>query len=194
MSYHIYTTEGIILKRTPFGEANLLLHVLTLDLGLIIASARSARLSVSKLRPALQEYSHVSISCIKGKNGWKVTNVVYKDSFYFESRDFSHEVLVKISNLLLKMIVGESPHPEIFYTVREAFYFLKELLSENISNFEKLLVLRVLSLLGYVAEDLELKVFLEDKNKWDESLLNKVSDKGVYLVSVINKALKESQL
>jgi recombinational DNA repair protein (RecF pathway) len=32
---------------------------------LILASARSARLATSKLRPALQEYSLVNISCIK---------------------------------------------------------------------------------------------------------------------------------
>jgi recombinational DNA repair protein (RecF pathway) len=69
MSYHVYTTEGIILKRTPFGEANILLHIFTKDLGLIIASARSARLSVSKLRTALQEGSFVIISCVKGKGG-----------------------------------------------------------------------------------------------------------------------------
>src|SRR3954468_15203265 len=104
MSYHIYTTNGIILKRTPFGEANILLHILTEDFGLIMASARSARLSVSKLRTTLQEYSFVSVSCIKGKNGWKITNAVDKGNFYFEYPDYTHKVLAQISSVLLKMI------------------------------------------------------------------------------------------
>ena len=84
MSYHIYTTDGIILKRKPFGEANVLLHILTEDLGLILASATSARSAHSKLRLALQEYSYCSASLIKAKNGWKVTNVVEKNNFYFD--------------------------------------------------------------------------------------------------------------
>ena len=127
MSYHIYTTDGIILKRTPFGEANILLHILTEDLGLIMASARSARLSVSKLRPALQEYAYVSVSCIKGKNGWKITNVVEKGSFYFDMPEHSHKVLAQVVWVLLKMIQGESVHPEIFQTVKSGFEFLKSL-------------------------------------------------------------------
>ena len=85
MPYHIYTTDGIILKRTIFGEANIILHVLTGDLGLITATAQAARLLQSKLRMGLQEYSHVSITCIKGKNGWKITNVMEKENFFFHS-------------------------------------------------------------------------------------------------------------
>ncbi len=61
MSYHIYTTDGIVLKRTAYGEANIFVHVLTHDLGLIIASVQSARLSTSKLNSALSEYTFVSV-------------------------------------------------------------------------------------------------------------------------------------
>src|SRR5438046_1885798 len=117
MSYHIYTTDGIILKRTPFGEANVLLHVLTQDLGLIIASARSARLSMSKLRPALQEYAYVSISAIRGKGGWKVTNVADKGDFYFGYEPHQQKLIAQIGTVLLQMIAGESVHPEIFHIV-----------------------------------------------------------------------------
>ncbi|MEQ1561180.1 MAG: recombination protein O N-terminal domain-containing protein [Nitrospira sp.] len=194
MSYHIYTTEGIILKRTPFGEANILLHVLTADLGLIIASARSARLSVSKLRPALQEYSHVSISCIKGKNGWKVTNVVDKGSFYFGLPEHTHRTLSQVASVLLKMITGESPHREVFETVKTGFDFLKNVDPENISNFETLLVLRILYELGYVVKDSETEIFLEEVNEWGDILLERIKENKIKVVAVINKALKESQL
>ena len=194
MSYHIYTTEGIILKRTAFGEANILLHVLTYDLGLIMASARSARLSVSKLRPALQEYAYVSISCIKGKNGWKITNVVEKGSFFFKNPKFTHKVMSQITFVLLKMIQGEIPHKEIFETVKSGFEFLKSIPEKDISNFEVLAVLRILNELGYVVKNNDTRLFLEDGEDWNASVLLEVSKNKKSIVSVINKALKESHL
>lgn len=194
MSYHIYTTDGIILKRTSFGEANILLYVLTEDLGLIIASAQSARLAVSKLRPALQEYSRVSLSCIKGKNGWKITNVSGRGNVYYEAPEYSHKILARISKILLQMIAGESAHPEIFKTVKDGFDYLKKITKEEIQNFETLLVLRILFQLGYVANAGDLDKYLNSTSEWSGDLLKDVALDRVMLVSLINKALKESQL
>lgn len=194
MSYHIYTTDGIILKRTPFGEANVLLYILTEDLGLIMASARSARLSVSKLRPALQEYAHVSVSCIKGKNGWKVTNVVEKKSFYFELSFPYTRCVAQIVSVLLQMIQGESPHPEIFQTVLSGFEFLKSITEQDISNFETIMVLRILYELGYVVRNSDTEMFLANTVEWSAGFLEKAEEKKKVLVGLINKALKESHL
>ena len=194
MSYHIYTTDGIILKRTTFGEANILLYILTSDLGLIIASARSARLSSSKLRSALQEYTLISVSVVKGKNGWKITNVVEKESLFFDYPTYSHKVLSQIAFILLKMIPGESPHKEIFQTIKSSFEFLKLLPEKDISTFEIIVVLRILNQLGYVENDREVDLFLKDKEKWDNLILEKASQNRKIIISTINKALKESHL
>ncbi len=194
MSYHIYTTDGIILKRTPFGEANILLHVLTEDLGLIHASARSARVTESKLRPALQEFEDVSISCVKGKSGWKITNVVGKVNFFFEYPKEFHKVLAQVGSILLKMIQGESPQKEVFRTTKSGFEFLKNLTKDEISNFETLIVLRILFLLGYVAKDQKIDMFLDNTDEWRPDLLNEVSSNKTYLIETINKAIKESHL
>ena len=194
MSYHIYTTDGIILKRTPFGEANVLLHILTEDLGLIVVSARAARLFSSKLRPALQEYAHVSLSCIKGKNGWKITNVVEKGSFFFQYPEYSHGIIAQITFLLLKMITGEAPHPEIFQTVRTSFEFLKFVQEKDILNFEILAVLRILYQLGYVSFDSNNEVFLKSGTEWNNQLIQKIGKSKPTLVGLINKGLKESHL
>ncbi len=194
MSYHIYTTNGIILKRMGFGEANILLYVLTADLGLIIASARSARLAVSKLRPALQEYAHVSISVIHGKGGWKVTNVVEKNNFYFDLPEHGKKVLARIASTLLQMIPGESEAPEIFQTVVSGLEFLKTVPEKDISEFEPLAVLRILYELGYVVSDETAEIFVKEPNTWNSELLQKISEKKLAVVGIINKALKESQL
>ena len=194
MSYHIYTTDGIILKRTIFGEANILLYILTEDLGLIIASARSARLSASKLRGALQEYTRISVSVVKGKNGWKVTNVSEKDNFFFECPDYSKKILAQVSFVLLKMIQGETPHPEIFQTIVAGFEFLKNVSEKDISNFETLIILRLLYQLGYVAKSSNTEIHIKNIKEWDDSLLEQIPKNKEILIKTINKALKESHL
>lgn len=194
MSYHIYTTDGIILKRSPFGEANIVLYILTEDLGLIIASARSARLYVSKLRPALQEYAFVSVSCIKGKGGWKITNVVQKGNFFFDTQKYSHKVLAQINSVLLKMIQGETPHKEVFLVVKSGFDFLKSIPQKSVTSFEVLSVLRILYELGYVAKNKDTEIFLDKTAEWSEEILENVNNNKINLIYFINKALKESQL
>ncbi len=194
MSYHVYTTPGIILKRTNFGEANILLYILTLDFGLISASARSARLSSSKLKGALGDYTYVSVSCVKGKNGWRLTNVSEKENFYFGYPKYCHKTLSQISSFLLKMIVGEDSHPEIFRLVLSGFEFLKTLPESRMQAFEMLMVLRVLYFLGYVTLDSLSGQFLEEVNEWSDSLLEKISENKKEILEVINRAIKESQL
>lgn len=194
MSYHVYTTDGIIIKRTPFGEANILLHILTNDLGLIIASARSARLSVSKLRSALQEGSVASISCVKGKGGWKITNAVYKHSLFFDYPPHTHKTISNVFSVLLKMIVGEIPDAKTFSVVSNGFMYLKNIAKEECINFEILMLLRILNRLGYIAKDDHVNMFLDELEKWDDDILKNISDNKTNLVAIINKALRESQL
>lgn len=194
MSYNIYTTDGIILKRTTFGEANIILYILTKDLGLIVASAQGARLSKSKLKGSLQEYSLVSVSLIKGKNGWKITNTSFIKNYFFDYPKYFHEILSKISKLLQKMIVGESRHPEIFDDIKNGFDFISLLEKEKIDDFEIILVLRILHKLGYVAKEEKNERFLSDNFSWRTDVLDLTKESKRELIDSINKALKESHL
>lgn len=194
MSYHIYTTDGYILKRVAFGEASVLLYVLTRDLGLIMASARSIRLASSKLRPALQEYSLVSLSCIKGKNGWKITNVAYKDSYFFQDSASHRRIVAQTASLLLKIITGELPEKNIFETVISGFDFLRKLSVEYIQSFEALLVLRILFELGYIVKDSHTRIYLENCFEWNIEMLDSMEKDREMVVSRINTGLKESHM
>jgi len=194
MGYHIYTTDGIVLKRKVFGEADVLLFILTKDLGLISASAKSARLEISKLKGSLQEYQFVTISCVHGKNGWKITSVADKGSFYFNFPETHRKVLVQISDLLLQMITGELVHQEIFETVKTGYEYLATIKSEEIANLETLLVLRILHELGYVAKDSEIFEFTKNPTYWSEELLLEVEKSKKNIILMINKGIKESHL
>ncbi len=192
--YHIYSTEGIILRREPQGEADLLLYVLTEKFGLIVAYVRSARVMKSKLRSSLQEYELAQVSLIKAKNGWKVTNVKAKENYFFENSKAAQKILSQISNFLLRTITGELPHPKIFETVKTGFDFLKQTNENNLTNLEALMMLRILHELGYVANLPETDQFFKNMEDWNEGLLESVNKSKKNIVQIINKAIKESHL
>ena len=192
MSYSIYTTDGIVLRRTAFGEQNVLLHILTKNLGMILATVQAARSPKSKLNNSLQEFSLVYLSCVKGRNVWKVTNAEENENFFFQSGGELRGVLARLRLILLQTITGEFPQPEIFETVFSGFGFIKKY-PENIYDFEVLVVFRILHKLGYVALDKETDIFLKDSS-WNVSLFQQVKNKKVALIKSINKALKESHL
>lgn len=193
MSYRIYTTKGIVLKKKTSGEQNSLLYVLTKDLGLIIASARSTRTTGSKLRGLLEEYSYGEFSLVKGKNGWRLTNASSEGNFYFESQEYSRKTVAQICSVLTKMIQGEVEQEDIYDCVIESFQFLTTAGKSDITLVETLTVLRIMNLLGYV----EHKDGLTEIIKGSEitpKILNEVFHNKIKIVGIINMAIKESQL
>jgi len=197
MSYHIYTTDGIVLKKQNFGESNSLFFILTADLGLIIASAQAVRLGCSKLSSALQEYSLVTLSCVKGKNGWKLTNAISQENFFFGAPASVQKLVSQIASVLVRMMPGEQKHREVFLVVLVGFSALKNVdqkNSVNIGNFEILMMLRILFHLGYIDKNSQTENFLQNDSDWQEKILNEVASSKLDLVRLINKGLEESQL
>lgn len=186
--------EGIVLKKTSFGESNSYMHILTSDKGLIISSAQAVRKESSKLKSSVQEYSLSSISCIKSKNGWKMTNASAKRNYFFDSSVFARPVLGKIVSFLVRMIPGEHPHREIFDIVKSGFDNIIIVEKEKLQLVEILLVLRVLHELGYIAKSSENNNFFSNYIDWSENILQKVFESKDFLIKEINNALKISQL
>ncbi len=195
MSYHIYTTDGIVLKRKPFGESNALFYVLTKDLGMVIASAQAVRSNVSKLSSALQEYSLVTLSAVKGKNGWKITSAIPNENFFFDLPQFAQKLLAQIAEVLVRMMPGEERQKEIFAVVQSGFAYLRYSVDEKeIADFECLMMLRILYLLGYINKDSKAEKFLVPISEWNKGILLSVSPVKREMVEKINKGLKESHL
>lgn len=165
MSYHIYTTKGIVLGARPYSEADRVYTVLTRDLGLIRASALGVRKEISKLRGNLEPYSLACISFVKGKERWRIT------SAEFISRIPNALSIASPLSLLEKLIQGEEAHPELFDEVENSILSTHE----YDSNFEISFVSRLLYHLGYLKES----DLLLDKQR---------------LIKVINSGLESSQL
>ena len=63
-----YKTEGIILKRTNFGEADRMLTVFTREQGKIKIIAKGVRRITSRRSPNIELFNHVTLFVHKGRN------------------------------------------------------------------------------------------------------------------------------
>ena len=136
MSYHIYTTKGIILSERDWRDSDRIYSILTRDLGLIRATAIGVRKEASKLRGSLEPFTLSLISLVRGQEYWRIT---------------SAQVIKKFNNtlavaqplyLLERLVQGEQAHPELFDVVEEALE----------SPDEIVLVSKILYHLGYLKE------------------------------------------
>ncbi len=192
---HIYTTDAIIIKSLPSGEANKTYLLLTKDLGFIRATAQSIRKDKSKLKGHLQDLSLASISLVKGREIWRIVSA---ESIHrkLSLKDFKKLDAVKnIFVLLLRLIHGEEKNTELFDSVLSFYNFisLNELTDDNLKNLEIIAVLRILYTLGYFKKSFDLSEYAE-RNNLSLELLDLFKNKRKLAISEINMALKETHL
>ena len=190
--HHIHHTEGIILGSGNYGETSKFYTIFTRDFGLIFASAQAVRKLSSKLRFVLQDFSYIKVDLIKGKDYWRITsasktnkleNLLEKDIF---------QVYINILKLLKRLLAGEEKNEELFDDLIEGFLILeKSSKEEELRNIEAVIVLRILSNLGYIGGD-NINDFI--KSPFEQELIFRVSKNRADILHHINKALKETHL
>jgi len=154
MAYQVYTTEGIILAKKDFGEAERLLYVFTKEFGMVKAIARGVRYIKSKLRPNLDLFRYNNFSLIMVKDVWKITDA---SEIAILKNPEDIKFFAKIANFLIRMIKGEEKNDFVW---RE----LKNLFLTGGSEID--FVAKVLHNLGYMPEIPEnKKVLVESINK-----------------------------
>lgn len=194
MSYSVYTMPAFVLSARNIGEANRMYTILTRDVGTITATAQSVRLEKSKLRYALQAFSLSEISLVRGKGGWRITNAYALSNLFFESSEENkRKLIIKVSRLLRRLLAGEAPDPELFYAVIQGFEALRDTPSEEVDDLELVIVLKILSTLGYGTDSDKLKRFKEESIASSE-LRDYARDNRRSLIKEINIALRASDL
>ncbi len=110
-------TDGIVLKSTVFGEADLIVTYLTSDYGLLKAFAKSPRKIRSRFGSSLEPLTYSRISML-GKEESNLPRLTQSDiirPFYSLREDF--KCLLNISEILelnLNFLPERESHPEIF--------------------------------------------------------------------------------
>lgn len=191
MAYQTYITEALVCASYDSNSADRSYLLFTREAGMIHAHARSVREERSKQRFALQICSHIRVTLVRGKSGWKIAGVepirnLYAGSETREARAFLRNIIL----LLRRVIQGETAHAEIFDDVLRA---LERLPEHTPHKLETILSLRILHALGYVALSTVSSPFLQSTLPYervellDDAIL-------VPLRALLDNALTESHL
>ena len=130
-----YKTQGIIIKRSHFGEANLLLDIYTKEYGKIQAVARSARKARGKLKGHLEVFLLTDLILAYGKSIDTITNSTVKNNFL----NFRNNLKISLGayyvlELVNKMTIQYHKDERVFELLKKELYFLDHLAKEVDAN------------------------------------------------------------
>lgn len=167
MAHTIYQTEGIVLAKKDFGEAERMYNIYTEKFGMIQAVAQGVRYLKSKLRYNLDLFSYGNFALVASRDFWRITDA----EEIKKNKEFG-----VIANFLMRMIRGEEKNDFIWQKVK--IFFLScgpaRNATQSVAGGDEIeTVAEILHNLGYMAEVPESK-----KEK----------------ITAINRAIKESML
>ena len=150
MSYVTYTTKAIVCGTYDRNTADRSYRLFTRELGMLYADARSVRLEKSLQRQALQDFSLIKVSLIKGRGGWKIGSVSELKNYYSAAVDQpARGSVVKLTRLVRRFVTGEETHEELFDEYIAALDFFVAPQAQRIC-FENICIQRMLALFGYI--------------------------------------------
>lgn len=180
MSRTIYQTEGIILGKSDFGEANRFYYIFTKEFGMISAAAQGVRYSKSKLRCNLDLFSCANFSLIAGKSAggfiWRVIDAQENKSSAMLAVDSDKlKTFARVAKFLVRMIKGEEKNNFIWEEIKNLFLNLSggDSRNKNLHDLETAAMARILNNLGYMPD---------------------IPSSKSLLIPSINRAIKESML
>ena len=196
MAYHVYHTEALLLGGTARGEGDRLLYCYTRDLGLVLVHAKSLREMRSRLRYALQTFSHAHVDLIHGKHGWKLISARPLESFgslWMEGRKRS--IVAQYIELIRRLIQGEEAQETLFDEVLEGLQHLRTLADEEeLRATELLFVVRLLHRLGYWGDTEGIEVLFRPDIWSDKTATRLAHEQRTPLLTSVNQALRATQL
>ncbi len=152
MAYATYITEALVCGTRVRNTSDCSYLLFTKNAGMLFADARSTREEKSKQRFALQDFSYVRVSLIKGKSGWRIGSVESLKNYYASAEDkAARGSVVSMVRMLRRFIQGEESMQSVFDYALESLEVLS-VQQEKRAYIENVIQLRFLQQLGYVAE------------------------------------------
>ncbi|NBV76951.1 hypothetical protein EBR66_02230 [bacterium] len=188
--YHKYNTEALVLGSREYGESDRVFALFTKDFGLVRARAGAVRAESSKMRYALQSGSHITVSLVKGKRGWRAVGAV---SLCKSLSPHSVTTFMRTARLVLRLVLGEEQNQYLFDTLLSERQVLVTATKEECSVIELLSVARVLYSLGYLSPG-ALNTALFANTSFAEDDMESARVQRELFLSHINTALSESHL
>ncbi len=149
-----YSSEGIILSRKNFGEADRLLTVFTKYHGKARLIAKGIRRTTSRKRGSLELFAYVKFFAANGKNMDVLTEVEEKNNFSLWREDL---MLVATAYHLAEVVERLTPereeHKKVFELLLDAYENLEKLDYWAIFPFVQSFKVRILEELGFLERD-----------------------------------------
>lgn len=167
MSYKTYTTEAIVCGSRANNTSDKSFLLFTRDAGMLWASAKSVREERSKQRFALQEFSLVRVSLVRGKSGWRVGSAESERNYFTDSSSKeARAVVTGVIKLLRQFLHGEMTHAGVFEDTKAALLASGLLPAAEVNRVVDLFAFRLLYRLGYIREHKDYSDFLTATEWW----------------------------
>ena len=151
MSYKTYTTEALVCGSVVSNTSDKSYLLFSKEAGMVWASARSVREEKSKQRYAMQDFSHIRVSLIKGKSGWRIGSAEALGNAFMQVETRRQRGLINFVVAQLRRYVhGEIPLERVY---DDAFLLVTESAQFEAQSIlaQQLFLVRLLSELGYIA-------------------------------------------
>ncbi len=192
MSYQTYTTEALVCGTFNRNTADRSYLLFTKEAGMLYAEARSVREERSRQRFALQDFSLVRVSLIKGRASWKIGSIEVKKNFFMLASDkAARGSVVSLTRFLRRFYGGQEAAPALFDYVVSAHGLVTTDIKER-EFVEKVIQAHCLLTLGYVDEKKLPTCVISDSLDKVESFYTE--DLNSLLSITIEKAASLSQL
>lgn len=153
MAYQTYITPAIVCGSYDSNTADKSFLLFTRRGGMLYATARSVREERSKQRYALQVFSHIIISLVRGKNGWRIGSVESTGNLFSQAQSRAvRGSVVSVMKLVRQYIRGEETNHALYDEVVQGLAFLVAAQSDvSLPMWELFIKVRILNQLGYIA-------------------------------------------
>lgn len=153
MAYTTYTTAALVCGSVDNNGADRAYLLFTELFGMVWATARSVREERSRQRYALQDFSLIRISIVKGKGGWRIGSVeAYGNEFLAATTRGERAGLLGMVKLLRRYVHGEERLSSIW---ADSLAYLTVLRSTPVPLpvLQRVYTVRLLYALGYIPDD-----------------------------------------
>lgn len=164
-----YKSEGIVLKRTNFGEADKIVTIYSRHYGKVTVLAKGMRRMTSRKRGNLEVFSKVIFFAAKGKGMDIVTETEMLESFSFWKNDLQKvAVAYQLCEMVDKLTAEGSEQEDVYNLLSEYLKKLNSLNKSGNSNFLGSFGLTLLKILGFwpqnklIPKNFKVSLFVEE--------------------------------
>jgi len=164
-----YKSEGIVLKRTNFGEADKIVTIYSKHYGKVTLLAKGIRRMTSRKRGNLELFNQVVFFASKGKGMDIVTETELLDSFSSWRKDLKKVAIAyQLCEMVDKLTVEGSEQEEVYKLLVSCLSNLSSVTPTNQNTFLNSFGINLLKLLGFWPKEkpfpanLRVSTFIED--------------------------------